>query len=190
MSQILEVQNLRAKSREGHFLSPTVNFELQAGEVLFLRGENGAGKSTLLKTLLGLHKHYEGKFHFLIPDKDIQYLPQLGNLHFHLPLTLQDMLDSTDHAPLSLLNGLDLKKKWNTASGGERQKILLAAVLGKKPRLLVLDEPFNHVDKESIQILEDALGQFLKDHPESSLIIVSHRAFIQDWAKVRFLEVR
>ncbi|MEK2646787.1 ATP-binding cassette domain-containing protein [Bdellovibrio sp. BCCA] len=190
MSQILEVQNLRAKSREGKYLSPAVSFELLAGEVLFLRGENGAGKSTLLKTLLGLHKYYEGQFHFLIPDSDIQYLPQLGNLHFHLPLTLKDMLSSSEDIPASLIKGIDLDKKWNTASGGERQKILLAATLGKKPRLLVLDEPFNHVDKESIQVLEEALAQFLKEHPESSLVLVSHRAFIQDWAKVRFLEIR
>lgn len=189
MTTLLEVQNLQALSGEGHRLSPVINFELQEGEVLFLRGENGAGKSTLLKTLLGLHKHYEGQFHFSIPPSQIEYLPQLGNLHFHLPLTLKDMLPATQ-SDSPLLKDLDLNKKWNTASGGERQKILLASVLAKAPRLLVLDEPFNHVDKESGQILEDALGRFLKDHPQSSLMLVSHRALIQSWPKVRFLEIR
>ena len=189
MSQLLRVQNLRAKNPAGEWISPQVSFDLQAGEVLFFSGENGAGKSTLLKTILGLHKKFSGEFHFSVRPEEIQYLPQLGNLHFHLPLTLQDMLSHAD-AGSPLLKGLDLQKKWNTASGGERQKILLAAVLEKKPRLLILDEPFNHVDKESIAVIEEALGLFLKSYPQSSLIIVSHRAFVQDWAHVRFLEIR
>lgn len=189
MSSILEVRNLKARSREGMDLSPAVDFELQEGEVLFLRGENGSGKSTLLKTVLGLHKYYEGSFHLRISEQEMQYLPQLGNLNFHLPLTLQDMVPSTAHN-LALLRGLDLNKKWNTASGGERQKVLLAAVLAKNPKLLVLDEPFNHVDKDSVQVLEDALAQFLKTNPQSSLILVSHRALVQNWASVKFLEIQ
>lgn len=190
MSHVLEVQNLRAKTKEGHFLSPAVSFSLEAGEVLFLRGENGAGKSTILKTILGLHKYYEGNFHFLIQKSDIQYLPQLGNLHFHLPLTLKDMIGDATNPDSVLLKGLDLKKKWNTASGGERQKVILASILSKNPRLLVLDEPFNHVDKESTTILESALTDFLSTHPQSSLIIVSHRALVQDWNRVQFLEIQ
>lgn len=189
MSYLLQVHNLRAKNTAGEWLSPEVSFDLQAGEVLFFRGENGAGKSTLLKTILGLHRKFSGDFKFSVRPEEIQYLPQLGNLHFHLPLTLQDMLsDAQIESPL--LKGLDLQKKWNTASGGERQKILLASVLEKNPRLLILDEPFNHVDKESIVVIEEALGLFLKYHPQSSLILVSHRAFVQDWAHVRFLEIR
>lgn len=189
MTTLLQVQNLQARSREGKNLSPAVNFELQEGEVLFLRGENGAGKSTLLKTLLGLHKYFTGNFRFGVDKKRVQYLPQLGNLHFHLPLSLRDMLPA-EAVDSPLLKGLDLQKKWNTASGGERQKILLAAVLASKPSVLVLDEPFNHVDKESAQTIEQALGRFLKENPRSSLMIVSHRAFIQEWPHVRFLEIR
>lgn len=189
MSYLLNVTNLKCKNSSGEWISPLVSFELQAGEVLFLRGENGAGKSTLLKTILGLHKKFVGTIQFNLHPDEIQYLPQLGNLHFHLPLTLQDMLkDASSESPL--LRGLDLKKKWNTASGGERQKILLASVLEKNPRLLILDEPFNHVDQESVLLIEEALGSFLKSHPESSLILVSHRAFVQEWARVRFLEIR
>ncbi|NUN06744.1 MAG: ABC-F family ATP-binding cassette domain-containing protein [Bdellovibrio sp.] len=189
MSNLLRVTNLRAKNPAGEWISPQISFDLQAGEVLFFRGENGAGKSTLLKTILGLHKKFTGEFQFALRPEEIQYLPQLGNLHFHLPLTLQDMLKNTGTGS-PLLQGLDLQKKWNTASGGERQKILLASVLEKNPRLLILDEPFNHVDKESVEVIEDALGTFLKSHPQSSMILVSHRAFVQDWAHVRFLEIR
>ncbi|MNT78967.1 putative ABC transporter ATP-binding protein [compost metagenome] len=91
---------------------------------------------------------------------------------------------------LALLKNLDLSKKWNTASGGERQKVLLAAALLKNPILLVLDEPFNHVDKESSLELESSLQEYLISHPQSSLMIVSHRAFIKNWAQVRFVEIK
>ncbi len=189
MSSLLSARDLQVRSSEGLALSPVVNLELNEGEVLFLRGENGAGKSTLLKTLLGLHKYFDGRFHFSIPQKDIQYLPQLGTLHFHLPLTLRDLLGDNEGSH-PLLKNMDLDKKWNTASGGERQKILLSAVLAKKPRLLILDEPFNHVDSESTLQLEEALGTYLKENPQSSLVLVSHRALTAEWNRVRVLEIR
>lgn len=189
MSNILKVENLQALNFEGSPISIPVSFELRQGEVLFLKGENGAGKSTLIKTLLGLHKSYVGQFQFMIGQDKIQYLPQLGNLNFHLPLTLSDMIPREAKDSL-LIKGIDLAKKWNTASGGERQKNSLAALLAQKPEILFLDEPFNHVDKTSSSILEQALGLFLKVQPKSSLVIVSHRAFVQDWPTVRFLEIR
>ncbi|MDG0815381.1 ATP-binding cassette domain-containing protein [Bdellovibrio svalbardensis] len=188
MTKLLEVQNLQAFSSEGRTLSPIVNFELHAGEVLFLRGENGAGKSTLLKTILGLHKYFKGTFDFFPRNSEIQYLPQLGNISFHLPLTLADMLDGEVSSPL--LAGLDLSKKWNTASGGERQKILFASALMKKPRVLLLDEPFNHVDKNASHLLEQSLSDYLRENPQSAMLLISHRSLNQDWPQVRYVEIR
>lgn len=188
MKTLLEVHNLRALSRDNVPLTPHVSFTLSEGEVLFLRGDNGAGKSTLLKTILGLHKKFEGDFKAHIPPDQIQYLPQLGNLHFHIPLSLEDMCSGSLDLPL--LQGLDLKKPWNTASGGERQRILLASVLAKKPGLIVLDEPFNHIDKEASEILEKRLNDYFQEHPKSSLIVVSHRPLIKVWTTVRFLEIK
>lgn len=189
MEKLLEVRNLQAFSKEGRALSPIVNFELQEGEVLFLRGENGAGKSTIMKTLLGLHKNFSGTYEILPTFNDIAYLPQLGNLNFHLPLTLSDMLMG-DNVSSPLLKGLDLNKKWNTASGGERQKVLFTSALLRKPRILFLDEPFNHVDKDAGKLLEHSLSGYLRDNPKSAMILISHRALIQDWPKIRYVEIR
>ncbi|HEX7672705.1 MAG TPA: ATP-binding cassette domain-containing protein [Bdellovibrio sp.] len=188
MAKLLEVKGLQAFSRENRALSPIVNFELHEGEVLFLRGENGAGKSTIMKTLLGLHKNYVGEFQIFPSKNEIQYLPQLGNLSFHLPLTLADMLESPSNSPL--LKGLDLNKKWNTASGGERQKVLFTSALMKQPRILFLDEPFNHVDREAGLLLEESLGDYLKTHPQTAMVLISHRSLILDWPTVRFVEIR
>ncbi|MFM6929844.1 MAG: ATP-binding cassette domain-containing protein [Bdellovibrio sp.] len=188
MSSLLSVKNLRALSREGNNLSPIVNFSLEPGEVLFLRGENGAGKSTLLKTLLNLHPYFSGQFKFQVPLSEIEYLPQLGNLHFHLPMTLADMLGAEIQSPL--LKGLDLNKKWNTASGGERQKVLFSAALAKNPQVLILDEPFNHVDKDACLLLEESLSNYLLTHPQSAMMLVSHRTLSSTWSKMRVLEIQ
>lgn len=188
MKKLLSVSDLQALSKSGAKLSPAVNFELHSGDVLFLRGENGAGKSTILKTLLRLHPYFSGNFKFHVGVDEMEYLPQLGNLNFHLPLTLADMLGEAVSSPL--LVGLDLNKKWNTASGGERQKVLFSAALAKKPKVLILDEPFNHVDKDAGLLLEQGLMQFLKENPESALVLVSHRSLSQSHSQVRYLEIQ
>ncbi|MNT42241.1 putative ABC transporter ATP-binding protein [compost metagenome] len=85
---------------------------------------------------------------------------------------------------------MDLSKLWNTASGGERQKVLLSALLAKKPKILILDEPFNHVDRDSALQLEESLQNYLQENPQSAMIMVSHRALVNAWPRVRFLEIR
>lgn len=185
---LLRASQLQAFTKEGKALSPQVNFEITSGEVLFLLGDNGAGKSTLLKSLLKLHTNIKGKIEFFVNTDEVQYLPQLGTLQFHIPLALQDLLPANCNSPL--LKNLDLSKLWNTASGGERQKVLLAALLAKRPRILVLDEPFNHVDRESALRLEESLQDYLKENPQSAMIMVSHRALVNSWPRVRFMEIQ
>ncbi|WP_413585379.1 ATP-binding cassette domain-containing protein [Bdellovibrio sp. HCB274] len=189
MKKLLRVENLQALSSQGNKLTPVVNFELHSGDILFLRGENGSGKSTILKTLLKLHPTFTGRFDFTINNQEVEYLPQLGNLNFHMPLSLGDMLGEVkENSPL--LQGLDLDKKWNTASGGERQKVLFSAALAKKPKILILDEPFNHVDHDSGLLLEQGLLEFMNSNPESALILVSHRPFNSSHPQTRYLEIQ
>lgn len=183
---LLKAEKFQAYSELGIDLTPTINIELKAGEVMLLTGDNGSGKSTLLKAFLKRHLKTRGTMTWTCAFQDIEYLPQLGTLAFHIPFSLQDLLPSTNH---SLLHGLDLKKQWNTASGGERQRVLLAAALSKNPKVLILDEPFNHVDQGTAALLESALKQFMQEHPDRAMILVSHRPLNSAWAGLKHLEL-
>ncbi len=186
-SVFLKVQNLQGLSSQGSSLTPKVSFELSAGDVLLLTGENGSGKSTLLKALLKRHSPVSGNLEWKFGFDQIEYLPQLGNLAFHIPFNLRDLLENDVSSPL--LQGLDLNKQWNTASGGERQRVLLAAALAKNPLVLILDEPFNHVDQATAVLLEKTLKEFIQSHPDRAMILVSHRPLDLSWNGIRTLEL-
>ncbi len=77
-----------------------------------------------------------------------------------------------------LLKRKQLGLAWNTSSGGERQRTLMTRALLQDPRLLILDEPFNHMDAASQTQILETLGTFLKkqtDHPRAA-VLVSHVA--------------
>ena len=121
-----------------------VNATLHAGDLLLIEGPNGSGKTTLVRALL----ERSGLTGFV-------YLPQMGNVRFFLPLSVADVIrlvvPATDEQILEigLLGSSSLSRPWNTASGGERQKALLTRLFLRQERILVLDEPFNHLDRKS-----------------------------------------
>ena len=147
-----------------------ISFRLKKSEVLCIQGTNGSGKTSLIKTILGLHKKYDGQFQLNLSLNEISYLPQLSGLSFMLPLKLKDIMNFEE--PQEMIFDLDTEKYWNSASGGERQKSLLNQCLLKKANLYILDEPFNHLDQSS----KTKLIEFIKSKisHKASFIIVSH----------------
>ncbi|AZL15284.1 ABC-F family ATP-binding cassette domain-containing protein [Rickettsiales endosymbiont of Stachyamoeba lipophora] len=159
------------------------------GEKVGLIGRNGAGKTTVIKTILGEIEPLSGNLTYA-PNLKISYVDQkresinldktiwdniadiygeyidLNNQRLHLSSYLGQFAFSSDQ----------FFTKVKLLSGGEQNRLLLAIALAKPCDLLVLDEPTNDLDLETLEILEDFLGNFA-----GTVLIVSHdRAFIDN----------
>ena len=157
-------------------LQENVSFSLSSGEILIVSGPNGSGKSTFLKTVLGELKPLAGRIEFSSSSLQIEHLPQLVSYDLPISVTLGEVLESFEISDerLRLLDPEFFAKKWNEASGGEKQKTLILSRLAKNCDLLILDEPFNHLDKQSTLDLKNFLVSLLDSQHLGSLVIVSH----------------
>ena len=166
-----------------------VSLQICSGELLHIEGPNGSGKTSLVRILMARLQNSSssqlqslGTFNSSLNSSQVAYVPQVGNLTFSIPLTIHDFLNLhptnvKKDAQESLLDQLFKNKNlkqlhWNTASGGERQRALLAAALLSSPELLILDEPFNHVDREGRKIIIDLLTKY--QNRKGSLILIAH----------------
>jgi ATP-binding cassette subfamily F protein 3 len=150
---------------------------LRRGEVLGLVGPNGAGKSTLLKALVGAHQVEQGRIR-LGSGIDVGYYRQ-DLSQVPLDRTIYDIIAGLrphwerrliqGHLGRFGFSGDEVQRRPETLSGGERARVALAMLMLSRSNLLILDEPTNHLDVESIEALEDAIGQY-----DGTVILVSH----------------
>ena len=172
-----------------------LNFSLDAGERLAIIGPNGAGKSTLLKLLAGsFNKGYSD----VTPDSgtikwaekaQTGYYPQDHENDFDSEVTLTEWMrdwgqegddEQVIRATLGrlLFSGEDVLKKVQVLSGGEKGRMLYGKLILQRPNVLIMDEPTNHMDMESIEALNFALEKY-----KGTLIFVSHdRQFVSSLA--------
>lgn len=156
-----------------------VDLSIHRGDIITVIGPNGAGKTTLIKAILGIQKATGGSMS-LQNGLTIGYVPQHLTLEPTLPLSVRRFmllsgqpLDACQDA----LNktGIDhlLNASVHHLSGGEKQRLLLARALARKPDLLVLDEPAQGVDINGQAALYDLIRN-LRDELNCGVLMVSH----------------
>ncbi len=177
--------------RDGKAVLKNISFSLSTGRKLVIAGETGSGKSSLLKIIGGLEQPSDGTVwldgekvkgaaeQLVAGHPHIAYLSQ----HFELPkfLRVEQVLEYANQLSSSgadkifsicRINHL-LKRKTDALSGGEKQRIAIARLLIQQPHLLLLDEPYSHLDMPLKNILKkvvEEIGRKLK----ISCVLVSH----------------
>lgn len=185
--KVVEATGLH-KSYQGRVLVDDFSTLIMRGDKIGIVGPNGCGKSTLIKMLLGELEPDKGTVK-LGTKLDIAYFDQhraqldeslsamdnvsegkdMMTIHGkprHVISYMQDFLFTPERAraPITAL------------SGGERNRLLLAKILAKPSNLLILDEPTNDLDIETLELLEDMLASY-----EGTMLLVSHdRDFINN----------
>jgi ABC-type Fe3+/spermidine/putrescine transport system ATPase subunit len=178
-------------AREGKPVLKNISFPMTAGQKIVIAGETGSGKSSLLKIIAGLEQPSDGSAwingekikgpaeQLVAGHPQIAYLSQ----HFELPkfLRVEQVLEYANHLTVAAasrifsvckINHL-LKRKTDELSGGERQRIAIARLLIQQPKLLLLDEPYSHLDmplKATLKNVVENIGHKLK----INCILVSH----------------
>lgn len=184
--KIISIENLNVTIPDGRKILDNINLNVFAGERVALIGANGSGKSTLVKSILGEQNlPVDGKIE-IGPSVKIGYLPQI----ITFPKPNQNLLEYfcnsaelNEQKARQVLAGFqfyqeDVTKKVVNLSGGEKMRVKLAELLQKKINTLIFDEPTNHIDIPTKEVLEDALEDF-----DGTLIFISHdRYFINKFA--------
>lgn len=176
------------------------NFSIavEAGEKIAIIGENGAGKTTLLRCLGGALCELAADSGSVkwAENANVGYMPQDPTEEFAQDVSLTDWMGywtqegDDDQAVRSILgrllfSGDEVKKSVRVLSGGEKGRMMYGKLMLGRHNVLLMDEPTNHMDMESIESLNIALEKYA-----GTLIFVSHdREFVSSLAN-RILEIR
>ncbi len=181
-----------------HQIFRDFNIMIEAGEKVAIIGANGAGKTTLLRCLGDDICNMKADFGTVkwAEHADIGYMPQDSNEEFENDLNLTDWMtrftqegddDQTVRSVLGrlLFSGDEVKKKAKVLSGGEKGRMMYGKLMLGRHNVMLMDEPTNHMDMESIEALNIALEKYA-----GTLIFVSHdREFVSSLA-TRIIEIR
>jgi cell division transport system ATP-binding protein len=175
-----------------------VNFDIQAGKLVFLTGHSGAGKSTLLRLVMMLERATRGQV--IVGDRNLSKIPdkhapsvrqQIGMIfqdhkllsdktvsdNVALPLMIAGLkysdIRKRVRAALDKVGLLDREKSWPLAlSGGEQQRVGIARAIVSMPPLLLADEPTGNLDPE---LSEDLFGLFREvSELGTTVLVASH----------------
>ncbi|MEN6620151.1 MAG: energy-dependent translational throttle protein EttA [Smithella sp.] len=183
---VIEAQNV-FKGFGDKLLMEDMAFSLPPGGIIGVIGPNGAGKSTLFKMITGQEKPDSGTFRIgetvklayvdqsrdtLDPDKTIWQMISDGQ---EIIAIGSRQVNSRAYVSRFNFSGTDQQKKVGTLSGGERNRVHLARMLKEGGNVILLDEPTNDLDVNTLRALEDALESFA-----GCAVVISHDRWFLD----------
>ena len=184
--QVIEFTGVR-KSYGDRMLMDDVNFRIPAGAIVGIIGPNGAGKSTIFRMIAGKEEPDAGTIKIgptvklAVVDQSRETLQSektvFDDISGGLDLLKVGRFEMPARAYLGRFNfkGADQQKLVGTLSGGERGRLHLAKTLLVGANVLLLDEPSNDLDVETLRSLEDALGEFA-----GTVLCISHDRWFLD----------
>lgn len=182
---IVKVNNL-VKNFKNESVLNGINYEFVSGNIYGILGRNGSGKSVLLKIISGLYKQDDGLVLYDevnyqdgndfpkdvgISIEDPSFLNDLtGYENLELLASIQNKISKEDiNKVLDIVNLTEEKdKKYKKYSLGMKQKLSLAQAFMEKPKVILLDEPFNGIDRVSV----DKIKSYLLDLKKEDVLII------------------
>lgn len=188
MKRVIKVRNISKTINKKKILD-NINFDVYEGEIVGLVGKNGAGKSTLLKIMTGLYSYDEGEIYYynynlktdyekamsivgtLIENPDM-YSNLTGKKNLEIFKSMFKGIDEGTIEEIARIVEMEkyLGKKFKTYSLGMKERLGIASSLINKPKILILDEPTNGLDREGVK----NIMKMLKDLKDTTIIISSH----------------
>ncbi len=190
---LLTIQDLELTvGEEKKILCSHIDLAVKRGEKIAIIGENGIGKSTLLKTVQGFLPHFQGNYVWG-KNTSISYYEQ-ENLNLDPEkLAIDELWDRFPHIPEAQIRRVlgsvrltkeDVFKPVKVISGGERAKLAFCILMLEKSNVMLLDEPSNHLDLPSKEVLEQALIDY-----DGTLLFVSHDRYLLNKIPDKIIEM-
>ena len=187
--KVITVQNL-GMAYDGRFLFRGLDAEICRGDKVGILGPNGCGKSTLIRVLLGQESPGEGTVEHGT-KLEISYFDQLREVLDDDKTVFDNVADGNEYVTVNgqrkhVIGYLEeflfaperSRSPVRVLSGGERSRLLLARLFARPSNVLVLDEPTNDLDVETLELIEDLLVEY-----SGTVLLVSHdREFLNEVA--------
>ncbi|MGY5355204.1 ABC transporter ATP-binding protein [Wenyingzhuangia sp. IMCC45467] len=193
---MLEIKNVSYAYTAKKTILKNIDFNVQKGKYIALLGESGCGKSTLLELIYGLMDIEQGeilydgkkllgpKYHLIPGHPFMKYLAQdfslmpyttaAENVGEFLSNIYKDKKNARIQELLKVVDMVDFAHiKVKNLSGGQKQRVAIARVLAKEPEVLLLDEPFSHIDNFRKNNLRRSLFNYLKKQ-QITCIVATH----------------
>jgi ATP-binding cassette subfamily F protein uup len=185
--KVIELKKIY-KSYDDKVILKGFDYTFKKGERVGVAGKNGVGKSTFINIMQGIEKADSGKVNIgdtvifgnysqqgLIVKEDIRVIEFVKNIAENFPLASGGSLSAAQFLQLFLFDPDKQYTYISKLSGGEKRRLLLLSILFRNPNFLILDEPTNDLDLQTLGVVENFLSEF-----QGCLVIVSHDRYFMD----------